>query len=72
MKKLAVIVAILGMFALNGYSQVFLNNPDYVYGVGDTEEEAFVSLSRSIITSVSSKVNYYVAEKGRKVNEDKN
>ena len=50
-------------------AQEFLNNDDYIYGVGATDSAAVVALSTSISVSVKSEINYAICERGKSIEE---
>ena len=67
MKKLISILFILISFAC--YSQEFIGNPAYKYGMGNSDDEALVSLAKTIRASVSSESSHSVYESGKKFGE---
>jgi len=65
MKKIFVAI-FLGISALC-YSQDFIDNPDYIYGMGQTDSAAVASLSMSIGVKVENEVSYNIVEEGKQV-----
>lgn len=69
MKKLFLLIILLGT-AFVCRSQDFLNNPSFVCGVGATDDEALVSLAKSIQVSISAEQTYRVSEYKNKIEEE--
>jgi hypothetical protein len=69
MKKILLLVIMLGATVIC-HSQVFLNNSEYIYGVGETDDEALISLSKSVQVSISSEQTYSVSERRGKIKEE--
>ena len=66
MKKLFLLIMLLGT-AFVCRSQDFLNNQSFVCGVGATDDEALVSLAKSIQVSISAEQTYRVSEYKNKI-----
>ena len=70
MKKFfSIFLALLALETTSG-AQVFVNNPDYVYGMGPTDSAAVMSLASTISVRVTSEINYTIIESKGKVDED--
>lgn len=70
MKKFfSIFLALLALETTSG-AQVFVNNPDYVYGMGHTDSAAVMSLASTISVRVTSEINYTITESKGKVDED--
>lgn len=75
MKKGAFIFLLLNIASIVCSAQAFIDNPDYIYGVGVSENEysadslAMLSLSRAIYTDVVNESTYNVSEFDDKFSE---
>ena len=64
MRELLIYLGVILSLA-SASAQEFLNNDDYIYGVGATDSAAVVALSTSISVSVKSEINYAICERGK-------
>ena len=71
MRKIFAIIVSLGISVVC-YPQSFLENSSYIYGVGETDEEALLSLSRSITAVAYSRTDYAVSDVDGKVKKEFN